>query len=66
MNLWDKTAELPACICCCVAHTFEKCPAREWFGCRGQYTDEIESAEQSSWERVYAARGMTREEFYDL
>lgn len=58
--------ESAPCRCCCSEHTFENCPARAWFGCRGSFTDEIESAERSSWERVYAAAGMSLEEFYDL
>ena len=64
--LWDgninKLDELAPCRCCCHEHTFEDCPARQWFGCRGQYT--MTRAEQESWIRHYnSAHGMSREQF---
>ncbi len=60
--------EIAPCRCCCSEHTFENCPARAWFGCRASFADAeaIESSERSSWERVYAACGMSLEEFYGL
>ncbi len=27
------------CRCCCDEHTMRECPARLWYGCRGQGTD---------------------------
>ena len=51
------------CICCCDEHTFETCPARQWNGCRGQYT--MTSAEQESWQKHYEkAHGMSWQDFY--
>ncbi len=47
------------CICCCDEHTFERCPARLWEGCRGQGTPT--HADLKAWARHY---GMTLSEFY--
>lgn len=42
LALWagnhDALSCLAHCGCCCAEHTFESCPARVWYGCRGQYT----------------------------
>ncbi len=31
--------ELAPCHCCCEEHTFSDCPARAWYGCRGQWSE---------------------------
>ena len=55
--------ELAPCRCCCHEHTFEDCPARFWYGCRGQYT--MPRAEELSWEAHYARfHGLSRHEFH--
>ncbi len=59
----NKLDELAPCGCCCHEHTFENCPARDWYGCRGQGT--MTRADEDSWARHYeTAHGMTREEFF--
>ena len=59
----DLLNEVARCICCCDEHTFENCPARTWFGCRGQAT--TERADQETWARHYQKfHGMTEREFY--
>ena len=59
----DRLHELAPCRCCCDEHTFEDCPARAWFGCRGQYT--MTRAERESWQRHYETfHGMTEAKFY--
>ncbi len=51
------------CSCCCEEHTSESCPARAWYGCRGQGNDTC--AEQESWFRHYRDHhGMTEGQFY--
>ena len=55
--------EIAPCVCCCHEHTFEGCPARAWYGCRGQ--GQVTHEEIESWVRHYARfHGMTREEFF--
>lgn len=55
--------ELAGCGCCCGEHTHEGCPAREWFGCRGQGS--MTRDEEESWADHYArAHGMSRAAFY--
>ena len=55
--------ELAPCRCCCHEHTFESCKARQWFGCRGQYS--VTRDEETSWFRVYRDfRSMSEAEFY--
>ena len=59
----DELRELAPCICCCADHTFEDCPARVWFGCRGQ--DTMTRADHEAWAEHYRVHhGMTREEFF--
>ena len=59
----DQLHELAPCICCCAEHTFEECPARAWFGCRGNGVTPQDDAE--AWAEHYQAHhGMTREEFF--
>jgi hypothetical protein len=56
--------ELAPCRCCCHEHTFEGCEARQWNGCRGQYT--MTYADFESWARHYEKyHGMTRQQFED-
>lgn len=51
------------CICCCEDHTFEHCPARAWFGCRGNGATPYEDAE--SWAAHYARyHGMSWDQFF--
>ena len=49
---------LAACECCCHEHTFERCPARAWQGCRGQHTLTWQDTE--AWARHY---GMSHGQF---
>lgn len=65
--MWDEDrntlSELAHCKCCCADHTFECCPARLWYGCRGQSA--MTWAERESWIEHYERfHGMTREEFF--
>lgn len=55
----DTLSERAGCVCCCDVHTFESCPARAWYGCRGQHTPT--QADLDEWVRHY---GMTRDEFF--
>lgn len=56
----DKLQELAGCECCCSDHTFNRCPARAWEGCRGQG-----SVDEQSWLRHYVEHhGMTEAQFY--
>lgn len=58
----DTLSEIAHCRCCCSEHTFERCPARAWGGCRGQGS--MTRAEQESWVRHYELHhGMTRDQF---
>jgi len=60
----DTLDRLAPCRCCCHQHTFESCPARAWFGCRGQFI--MTRAEEESWARHYGvAHGMSREQFFN-
>jgi hypothetical protein len=60
----NKLDELAPCCCCCDEHTFMCCEARQWGGCRGQYSPD-EQAEQESWQRHYAmVHGMSAQEFW--
>jgi hypothetical protein len=60
----DRLDELAHCRCCCYEHTFEDCPARLWYGCRGQGS--LTRAEVMSWARHYERfHGMTLEEFFN-
>lgn len=55
--------ELAPCQCCCSEHTFDSCPARSWFGCRGQGS--MTQADYESWARHYEQHhGMSRAQFY--
>lgn len=57
----ERLHEIARCVCCCAEHTFESCPARQWYGCRGQ-TFHYEDRE--SWFRHYERfHGFTREQF---
>lgn len=38
------------CICCCHEHTFPQCPARLWWGCRGQGNV---GEEYEEWKRAF-------------
>lgn len=61
----DTLQELAPCRCCCAEHTFEHCPARAWFGCRGQGS--MTSADVDSWARHYQQHhGMTRDQFFGV
>ena len=67
--LWagDVTAlqKLAPCVCCCSEHTFNHCPARAWYGCRGQGA--MTRADQEAWCRHYMTHhGMTEDEFYGM
>lgn len=60
----DRLSEIAACQCCCLDHTFGGCPARLWFGCRGQGS--ASRAEILSWEEHYARfHGMDSAVFYN-
>jgi hypothetical protein len=64
--LWDgdvdKLSELAGCVCCCDEHTFEHCPARIWYGCRGQYT--MTRDEVAEWAEHYQKHhGLSRDQF---
>ena len=60
----DLLNQLAPCRCCCADHTFEDCPARSWFACRGQNNSPF--ADRESWFRHYEKfHGMTREQFFD-
>ncbi len=49
------------CRCCCEEHTFRDCKARQWGGCRGQWSDE---PDEESWFRFYqASRWFTLEQW---
>lgn len=50
------------CGCCCDAHTGPNCPARLWWGCIGQITEDPYEQGQS-WFRLYKER-MTEAEFF--
>ena len=53
------------CICCCSDHTFRDCPARRWYGCRGQSTEVPSWADTEAWAAYYARhRGMSRAQFF--
>lgn len=59
----DKLFEIAGCDCCCGEHTFESCPARLWYACRGQESTPI--ADREAWVKHYQQHhGMTREEFF--
>ena len=61
----DKLSELAGCVCCCADHTFENCPARIWFGCRGQYT--MTRAEELEWAEFYAKHhGLSQDQFFNF
>lgn len=61
----EKCDELAPCVCCCDEHTFESCPARLWYGCRGQGA--MTSAEEKSWLEHYRKNhGMTEAQFYGV
>ena len=55
----NKLHDLAPCICCCHEHTFERCPARVWEGCRG--SGSLTYADVEAWREFY---GMTAREFY--
>jgi hypothetical protein len=56
--------EIAPCRCCCHEHTFEGCPARQWFGCRGNGV--TPEADCEAWQKHYEQfHGMTREQFFD-
>jgi hypothetical protein len=58
----DLLHEIAPCRCCCWEHTFQGCPARAWFGCRGQGNT---PEDPESWFRHYQKyRGFTREMFF--
>jgi hypothetical protein len=56
----DTLRERAPCGCCCSEHTFERCPARLWGGCRGQGT--LTMMDVDEWASHY---GVSREEFLD-
>lgn len=59
----DRLHDLAPCRCCCHEHTFEDCPARLWYGCRGQYT--MTRAEEYAWADHYLKfHGMSESEFF--
>lgn len=59
----DKLHEIARCICCCSEHTFEGCPARAWYGCRGG--DSSPQAERIAWQAHYEKyHGMSFDQFY--
>ena len=59
----NKLCDLAGCICCCSEHTFEGCPARIWYGCRGSYT--MTRVEVAEWAAHYAKyHGLTEDQFY--
>lgn len=59
----DRLHELAPCVCCCEEHTFEGCPARAWFGCRGN--DVMLRADADAWAEHYRVHhGMPQEEFF--
>lgn len=63
--MWDGDSdlldELAHCRCCCYEHTFGNCPARLWFGCRGQGNLE---EEYDGWKEHYMKfHGMTAAQF---
>lgn len=58
------TLEEIGCKCCCYEHTGPSCPARAWYGCRGNSDSPYELA--GAWEEFYATyHGMSYIEFYD-
>jgi hypothetical protein len=58
----DTLDEIAHCRCCCREHTYAGCPARLWYDCRGQFTDQYD---EESWFHFYAqTRGMSSAEFY--
>lgn len=55
--------ELAPCDCCCEEHTYDSCPARQWYGCRGQET--MTFADGLEWAAHYSRyHGMTEQEFF--
>jgi hypothetical protein len=59
----DTLHQLAPCGCCCDEHTYDNCPARAWYGCRGQ--NSLTQADIDSWVRHYeSAHNMTREAFF--
>jgi hypothetical protein len=56
------------CKCCCDEHTFGDCPARRWYGCRGQSSvNDLSSAEVEAWVAHYGRHhGMSRDQFFGL
>lgn len=55
---------IAGCTCCCDEHTYERCPARQWHGCRGQ-NSVLTVAEIEAWFQTYArVRGFTRAQFF--
>ena len=59
----DRLHELAWCRCCCDEHTFEDCPARLWYGCRGQGS--MTRADLKSWEVHYAQfHGLSWHQFH--
>jgi hypothetical protein len=54
------------CVCCCDEHTYDDCPARRWYGCRGQGSELLTVLEIEGWFRAYSrTRGFTREQFFE-
>lgn len=59
----NKLDEIAGCICCCHEHTFGHCPARQWNGCRGQFT--MTYADEAEWAQHYEKHhGMSEAEFF--
>ena len=62
----DIDDEIVECVCCCSEHTWSRCPARLWNGCRsGLAPGESLEAEEAKWLEHYKRyHGMTEEAFY--
>jgi hypothetical protein len=59
----DTLYSVADCICCCDEHTYENCPAREWFGCRGQNT--MTRKDEKKWAvHYFTHHGMTDAQFF--
>lgn len=58
----DALYRMAKCRCCCDEHYSIDCPARQWFGCHGSFSEP--DPDYESWFQFYAAsRGWTREQF---
>lgn len=58
----DALNQLAPCKCCCAEHTFFNCPARAWYGCRGQTAEVVD---EDAWAAFYRrTRGMSEDTFF--